>query len=344
MSKVIRLGIVGAGAIANAYTAAIRESDGVTLTAVADTNTRAAASLAEPMGAAWFASHRSLLENGLCDAVIVSTPPATHEAIVLDFIEHDVPVLCEKPFAIEGSSARRMAELASRRGVMMAMASKFRYVCDLHRAQEMLAAGAIGDLRLIENVFTGVVDMTARWNAVKHISGGGVLIDNGTHSADIIRFIAGSVRSVSAVAGPRIQPVGVEDHVFVFARTESGVLAQFETSWSMHKDRANYLGLYGAGGAIELGWKGSRIRRTLSGPWESFGTGYHKVGAFKGQVADFAAGVRGDPTSCLGTLDDAIASVDVVSAGYASIMEGGRWVDVKDVFSRPRLEVLEAVS
>jgi predicted dehydrogenase len=344
MSGVVRLGIVGAGAIAGAYAAAIGQSEHVCLTAVADTNPEAARRLAEPAGAREFSTHRELLASGLCDGVVIATPPSFHEEMVLDFVARGVPVLCEKPFAVEGSSARRMAEAASRHGVLVAMASKFRYVDDLHRARDMIAAGEIGDLRLVDNVFTGVVDMTARWNAVKEISGGGVLIDNGTHSADIIRFVAGPIESVSAVSGPRIQPLGVEDHVFAFLRTDSGVLAKVETSWSLHKDRPDFLGLHGTKGAIEIGWKGSRIRRAPMGPWESFGTGYDKVGAFLGQVEDFAAGVRGRPTAHLGTLDDAIASVDVISAGYASIKDSGRWVAVKDVFTRPRLEVLEAVS
>ena len=344
MSGPLRFGIVGAGGIAGAYASAISQDNCVRLVAVADTNPEAAARLAGPAGATVFPSHEALLESGLCDGVIVSTPPAAHEGMVLEFIGRDVPVLCEKPFAIEGTSARRMAEAASRRGVLVAMASKFRYVDDLHRAREMVAAGEIGDLRLIENVFTGVVDMTTRWNAMKQISGGGVLIDNGTHSVDIVRFVAGPIHSVAAVPGPRIQPLAVEDHVFASIRTDSGVLARIETSWSLHKDRFDYLGLYGAGGTIELGWKGSRIRRSPTGPWEAFGTGYDKVSAFGGQVADFASAIRGEQTRCLGTLDDAIASVDAISAGYASIADSGRWVAVNDVFTRPRLEVLEAVS
>lgn len=344
MSAPLRLGIVGAGGIAGAYASAIAQDDSVRLVAVADTNPEAAAKLAGPAGASAFPSHEALLESGLCDGVIVSTPPVAHEAMVLDSLRQGVPVLCEKPFAIEGTSARRMADAARRQGVLVAMASKFRYVDDLHRAREMVAGGEIGDLRLIENVFTGVVDMTTRWNALKQISGGGVFIDNGTHSADIVRFVAGPIQSVAAVPGPRIQPLSVEDHVFASMRTDSGVLARVETSWSIHKDRFDYLGLYGAGGTIELGWKSSRIRRTPTGPWEAFGTGYDKVAAFVGQVADFAAAISGGRTRCLGTLDDAIASVDAISAGYASIADSGRWVAVREVFARPRLEVLEAVS
>lgn len=344
MTTTVRIGIVGAGAIAGAYAAAMEQSDGVRMAAVADTNIAAASRLALSYGAAAFDSHHAMIESGLCDAVLVATPPSTHEVIVLDFVSAGVPTLCEKPLAIEGASARHMADAARKRGVLVAMASKFRYVDDLHQAREMMAAGQIGKLRQIENVFTGVVDMSSRWNSVRTISGGGVLIDNGTHCADIIRFVAGPVERVSAVCGPRVQRLDVEDHVHAFVQTETGVLARFETSWSLHKDRADYLGLYGTAGAIELGWRGSRIRRSPTGQWESFGRGYDKGAAFAAQLTDFAAAITGGNVRHLGTLDDAIASVDVVSAGYASMTEAGRWVAVKDVALRSRLEVLEAVS
>ena len=247
-----------------------------------------------------------------------------------------MPVLCEKPFATNGVSARRMASAANDRGVPVSMASKFRYVDDIHSARRMIAAGDIGEVRLIENVFTGVVDMTNRWNADAAVSGGGVLIDNGTHSFDIVRFVAGEIASVSAVTGPQLQPIDVEDHVFVSAKTRSGALAKIETSWSLHKDRSDYFALYGTEGVIELGWRSSRIRRPLTGAWETFGTGYNKVAAFANQVLDFAAAVRGDAPNHLATTDDALASVDVVSAAYSSMSSDSRWVDIHGVVEGDR--------
>lgn len=337
MSDMVRFGIVGAGAIASAYAEALQNSDGVCLTGVADTVTEVAESFASKFGATPFASHAALAASGVCDAVIVATPPATHEAVVIDLVNHGLPVLCEKPFAVNGVSARRMASAASEKGILLSMASKFRYVDDVSTAREMISRGDIGEIKLIENVFTGVVDMTNRWNAKPELSGGGVLVDNGTHSVDIVSFLTGPIASASARVGPRFQEIDVEDHVFLSLETSSGALAQIETSWSLHKDRSDYLAIYGSEGVIELGWKQSRVRRPLTGAWEAFGTGYGKVAAFSNQVLDFAAGVRGEATHNLTTLADSIASVDVVSVAYTSIAEGGRWVGVDGVATIDRV-------
>ena len=181
---------------------------------------------------------------------------------------------------------------------------------------------------MLENTFTSVVDMSSRWNADPKISGGGVLIDNGTHSVDIVRYMFGQITEVLAVPGPRIQPIAVEDSVTLMARTRDGKQATIETSWSLHKDRSAFIGIYGTEGAIEVGWKGSRIRRQRNGSWETFGTGYDKVAAFERQIDHFVGVLRGENRS-LPDAHDALASVRVIQAAYRS-MDRGAWTVVDE--------------
>ncbi|MFO0935675.1 MAG: Gfo/Idh/MocA family oxidoreductase [Gemmataceae bacterium] len=76
-------------------------------------------------------------------------------------LEHGKHVLCEKPFTITNSSARRMVAAAEKAGRVITMASKFRYTKDVIVAMNSLN-GLIGDLVLFENVFTSRVDMSRR--------------------------------------------------------------------------------------------------------------------------------------------------------------------------------------
>jgi predicted dehydrogenase len=334
----LKLGIVGAGAIARAYAQAIASTDAVELAAVADTNAISAASMAGANGAMPYTSHTDLAASGLCDAVLVTTPPVTHADIVCDVVRHGLPVLCEKPFAVDLESARRMARAAEAAGVVLSMASKFRFSDDVIHARDLVAAGAIGMPYLLENVFTGVADMTQRWNSDESVAGGGVLIDNGTHSVDIARYFLGPITEILAVAGPRIQKMAVEDCVTVIARTAGGAQAQIETSWSYHKDRAAFIGIHGTAGTIEVGWKGSRIKQA-GGQWEPFGAGYDKVASFRRQIEHFASAVQGGDKA-LPNLDDALASVAVIQAGYRS-MKSGAWASVDPLEARrPQLEAV----
>ncbi len=328
MSDQMRLGIVGAGAIARAYAAAIETGSSARLVAVADVDRGAAEAMAESAGAKAFQSHLELAESGLCDAVVIATPPVTHAPIAIDLASRGLAILCEKPLSVDLESAIRMTRAATENGVLLSMASKFRFVDDVIRAREMIDSGTIGTPLMLENTFTSVVDMSSRWNADPKISGGGVLIDNGTHSVDIVRYMFGQITEVLAVPGPRIQQLMVEDSVTLMARTQDGKQATIETSWSLHKDRSSFLVIYGTEGTIEVGWKSSRIRRQRNGLWETFGTGYDKFAAFERQIDHFVGVLKGE-NRALPDAHDALASVLVIQAAYRSV-DRGAWTLVDE--------------
>ncbi len=327
MNRQIQLGLVGAGRIAQSYLDALDVVDEVNLAAVADPVEGAREAFAQRTGAVAFADYQDLTSNVDLDAVLVCTPPATHVEVARHFIEHDIPVLCEKPLAIYPERARRLIALADERGVLVTMASKFRYAPDVAEAKRILVSGAIGETILFENIFASRVAMGGRWNADPAVSGGGVLIDNGTHSVDIARFVIGPIVEVSAVEGKRVQGLPVEDTAEMFLRSAEGVMGTVDLSWSIDKAVDSYIGIYGSEGTIQVGWRSSRYRRA-DGEWVKFGDGYDKVDAMSAQVRNFCRAVAGEEDLLI-TADDAIASVDVVAAAYRS-MGRNHWVAVRE--------------
>jgi predicted dehydrogenase len=322
------MGLIGAGRIAQSYVDVFGVLDDVTLAAVADPVADARGKVAERTGCQAFADYEDLAANVDVDAVLICTPPATHVDVARHFVELGVPVLCEKPLAIYPERARRLIALADERGVLVTMASKFRYAKDVAEAKRILTSGAIGETILFENIFASRVPMEGRWNADPAISGGGVLIDNGTHSVDIARYILGPIVEVSAVEGKRIQGLAVEDTAQMFLRSIDGAMGTVDLSWSIDKAVDSYIGIYGSEGTIQIGWRESRYRRANNGDWVTFGAGYDKVDAMSSQVRNFCRAVTGDEELAI-TADDAIAAVDVVAAAYRS-MGRNHWVAVRE--------------
>jgi predicted dehydrogenase len=322
----VRFGLVGAGGIAQAYAQAFEQITDAATVAVADIRLNAAQGLAEQLKCSAYPSYSSMADACELDAVIVCTPPATHPEICTFFLERRVNVLCEKPLSIDVASSLRMLELAKEKGVTLTMASKFRYAEDVVRARSIVNSGILGEIILFENVFASRIDMSKRWNSVPGISGGGVLIDNGTHSIDLTRYFLGPLAEVDAVEGKRSQSLPVEDTVRVFVRSAAGVVGNIDLSWSINKERDSYVDIYGSRGTISIGWKESKYRQSSSPDWVVFGKGYNKIQAFRSQIQNFAGFLR-HKEMLLITPDDALASVMVVEAAYQALRQQ-RWTTV----------------
>jgi predicted dehydrogenase len=206
------------------------------------------------------------------------------------------------------------------------MGSKFRYVEDVIRAKSIVTSGILGEVILFENAFTSRVDMASRWNSNPKISGGGVLIDNGAHSVDIMRYFLGPIGDVQVVEGKRVQGLSVEDTVRVFVRSRAGVMGNVDLSWSINKELDSYINIYGSNGTISVGWKESKYRQSSSRDWVVFGKGYNKVQAFRSQLDNFARSIVGEEMLLI-TAEDALASVQVIEAAYASLKQHN-WITV----------------
>jgi predicted dehydrogenase len=168
--------------------------------------------------------------------------------------------------------------------------------------------------------------MTRRWNSNPDVSGGGVLIDNGTHSVDVMRYFLGPLESVQVSEGRRIQDLLVEDTVRMSVRSESGAMGSIDLSWSINKELPTYISIYGSAGTLHVGWKESRYKVGDKGEWQQFGQGYDKHQAFTAQLDNFARAVGGEEELRI-TPEDALASVEVIEAAYTALRES-RWQPV----------------
>jgi predicted dehydrogenase len=166
--------------------------------------------------------------------------------------------------------------------------------------------------------------MKHRWNATPSIAGGGVLMDNGTHSVDIARYLLGPIAAIQAQAGARGQDIDVEDTAHVLFRTRSGVVGQIDLTWSMQRCTQSFIDVYGTEGTVSIGWHESRRRLAGDAALTPFGSGYDKNAAFRNQLQNFIDAVRGRAEPRIGPAD-AMAAVSVIEAAYASLRQD-KWM------------------
>lgn len=324
----LKFALIGTGGIAQTYAQAFQQSECCTLVAVADVNQDSAKAFAEPFGAKYFSNYQTLAEKTEIDAVIVATPPNTHPEIAMFFMRKGVNVLCEKPLCLTVAEAKAMIETAETRNVTFTMATKFRYCEDVVKAKAILASGVLGEIVQFENAFTAKVDMSKRWNSNKEIAGGGVLIDNGTHSVDIVRYFLGAITEVLAVETSGTQNLPVDENVKLLAKTADGVVASVDLTWGINKELPNFISVYGTNGTLHIGWRESKYKLNSSPDWTIFGTGYDKVQAFRSKIENFRNAILGKEELLINP-SDALASVETIEAAYRSLNEN-LWARVED--------------
>ncbi len=321
-----RFAIVGTGRIAVDYLTALDGVEELTLVGVCDRRLDVARAIGERWSIPAFEDPESLIAATGAEAVLVAVPPAGHEEVASACLEHGAHVMCEKPFALSSDSAERMLARAKTRGRIVTMAAKFRHVPDVIEARARLESGAIGTPALARNVFATRVDMTRRWNSNPEIAGGGVLIDNGTHSADLVRYLLGPVLSVQCSEVQRLLALAVEDTVKVAMWSRVGAVTTVDLSWSVVAHDPFYFAVNGDAGSLLLGWNHSELRREGREP-EFFGGGYSKGEALRRQLIHFGRAVQGEEPLLVGP-DAILASVRVVEAGYESLRQNSARIDV----------------
>ncbi|GAB4085962.1 hypothetical protein GCM10028784_25920 [Myceligenerans cantabricum] len=210
-STPFRVGIIGAGAIAELHAAAVAHT-GHRVVAVCDVREAAANTLASAYEARSYTDHRRLLADAGVDGVIITVPHALHASIALDAIAAGTHALIEKPLAVRADEARRIIAASRAAGVTVAVGHVLHFMPTLVTAEELIRSGEIGTPVLLSEQRASDYSEGSRpaWFFDPDIAGGGILMNVGTHAIDRIRWLGGSpiVRAhgfVAARPGSRVE-------------------------------------------------------------------------------------------------------------------------------------------
>jgi UDP-N-acetylglucosamine 3-dehydrogenase len=214
----MRVGVVGVGAMGRNHARVLAELPEVELLGVADTNPETARIVAKQFSTTAFGTHRDLLAEKP-DAVVVAVPTAVHEQVALDVVERGCHVLVEKPLADSVESGRRIIAAAERHNVTLMVGHIERF----NPAVQVLKA-FLDPKKLLLLEFTRVGPFPPR---VKDV---GVLVDLAVHDIDLALHLAeGEVTSLHALTSTA---EGLkEDSAVLLLSLDTGVIVRITTNW-----------------------------------------------------------------------------------------------------------------
>jgi predicted dehydrogenase len=185
----ISIGLIGCGAVVHTnYAKTLIGRTDYKVQYVCDTNPAQAESAAALFNAT-AVSLDALVEEA--DAIIVSTPPSTHAALVHACLRPGRTILCEKPYMTSYEDAKAVCESARMHGANVYVGHFRRLFPQLVMARELVSMGRLGEI----TEFTASEGGRFTWKAVSNYTTrdptGGVLWDTGAHTLDMALFAAG---------------------------------------------------------------------------------------------------------------------------------------------------------
>ena len=313
--KEVKIGFIGCGGNANGHMNQLAGIEGARVVAVCDLQVERAQSAAEKHKADSYTAHQELLERDDLDAVYLSLPVFAHGQPELDVIERGLPFLVEKPVAINMDIAREVEAAVSNAGLLTCVGYQLRYLGSTKITQQILQGRTINMVVGKYWCSTGHGDPNA-WLRQMNKSGG-QLVEQATHTIDMMRYMGGEVETVYAMQANRfLKETDCPDANSVSLQFASGAVGSLTATWAYAGDwsNANVLDLLYE--EELLNWNPSRVLVQEDGEWMD------KTEPSPTIDEVFVDAVRnGDASSILSPYSDAVKTLAISLAANQSAQE-----------------------
>ena len=241
MTEPTRWGILSTALINRKVLAGARLTDAVEIRAIASRSADRGRAFAREHGIPQaHASYEALLADPAIEVVYIPLPNGLHHEWTIKALEAGKHVLCEKPYSRHPSDVEQAFDLAEREGLVLSEAYMYRYHPQIVRLTELVADGAIGELRYVSSAFTWPCDAPGDIRLSIEL-GGGSLLDVGCYCVSVSRLLAGEPESVTAQQ--IVGETGVEVRLAGTMAFRDGVLAHFDSGF--HLPDRSYLEVVG---------------------------------------------------------------------------------------------------
>jgi predicted dehydrogenase len=242
MSKV-KVGFVGVGGIAEVHLENVSKNSDAVIVAVCDIVEESAKKKGLQYNAASYTDLDAMLEKETLDAVFVCVPPFAHDEIEEKIVQRGIHLLVEKPLGLDLETVRRKAKVIKNSGVICGAGYCLRYLDTVAKAKEYLKDKKIAMVR--GHYITSFVQTP--WYREMSKSGG-QLVEQSTHTLDLMRYLAGDIDNVYANMSLQvlsdIPNIDVPDVTSVNMTFTSGAVGHLDSSFTQcdHRSGVEILG------------------------------------------------------------------------------------------------------
>jgi len=342
MAKTLRIGLIGAGGIAQPHMAAWQKCPDTKVVAITDISKKARQTTAESFDVPpdnLFEDYKQMLKKVELDAVDICTPNAVHKPPAIAAFRAGCHVLVEKPVATSARECEQMIEAGQEADRLLMVAQVMRYGRDAQIMKSWVDAGLVGDIYWARATYLRARGVPA-WGSFidNELSGGGPCYDIGVHVLDLCLYLMGFPQPVTVSAGTYLELANKpslmrhspkkytvpEDFAVALIRFANGATVSLEASWALNISSPNYTNL------VAAGTKGGIQSNPLTLVQEQHGmlttttpqiTPWDEIELFEEEIAAFARAIRtGGPSPVPG--EQALITQRILDGVYKSGQKG----------------------
>jgi predicted dehydrogenase len=224
MADKLKIGFIGTGNIAGSHLPNLEKRDDVEIAAFCDVVEEKAQKRAEEYGAKAFASASAMIDSVKLDGIFVCLPPFGHGEAEMACVRAKIPFLIEKPVGMDMETIQGIADAVDAAHLMTSVGYMNRYRLSIQRAR---AHGQSHPFVQIHGGWIGGKPGAGRWWSQKDKSGG-QLLEQTTHTVDIVRYLCGDAEEIFCYATKsfnNIPGVTIEDASNLLIKLKSGGIA-----------------------------------------------------------------------------------------------------------------------
>lgn len=239
--KTVKIGIIGLGYIGQVHLRHCLKIPEIEVTAVADVSEKALKKAKKAGVKKGFTNYEDLLKDREVEAVIIGLPTHLHRSCAIAVAESGKDIFLEKPISRTVREAEEIISAAKKASVKLMMGYPMRFNKELCSVKEKMVDGTIGEIVNSQATYVSSGPFFHRaeeqspipvpewwWN--KELTGGGVLIDLGSHMINLLRWYFGEITDITCYLGYRFN-MDFEDSALCIAKFDSNTVSAINVGW-----------------------------------------------------------------------------------------------------------------
>lgn len=252
----IHLGLIGAGNISQTHARAASAVPGVEIVAVLGSNVEKARTLSAEYRAASYSDLEKFLSHKPMDIVAIGSPSGLHAEQGIAAARRGLHVLTEKPLDVTTARADALISAVDKAGVKLGVFFQDRFKPGVRRMKDSLDSGALGKPILADARVKWYRPpeyyKSSRWRGTLALDGGGALINQAIHTADLLLWMFGDVVAVQAGKATALHEIESEDTLVALLEFANGALGSFIATTSIYPGYPRRIELSGSNGTLVL--------------------------------------------------------------------------------------------